>query len=191
MAEVLPHPPSGRDAREDAVIVVPEDILAVVHHYARVHGVDSNLILAIAQVESSMNPHAKGDYDREGRPHSFGLMQLHTEGAGFGHTPEELLDLDNNVNWGTAYLRGCIDAFPGDIYTAISAYNQGIGGARSRGWGLNAPYVRAVLRWRDAFRGERPEPIPPLPAPPGCWTATGVIGLGLGVTLWKLLEVLR
>ena len=131
-----------------------------------------------------------GDYDAEGVPHSFGLMQLYDKGAGFGHTSEELLDLSNNVTWGTSYLKGCVAAFPGDIYTAISAYNQGIGGARSRGWSFNAPYVQTVIRWMEAFSGEPLAPAPDAPKPPGCWTVSGA-GLcaimGLGAILWEVI----
>jgi len=126
---------------------IPADIKNAVEQASEYYGVDENLIYAIIQVESGFNPRAKGDYDKNGVPQSYGLMQLNLKGAGAGYTPAELLDINTNVNIGTRYLKACLDAFPGDIRTGISAYNQGIGGAKNWGWTRNRSYVEAVLSY--------------------------------------------
>ena len=125
----------------------PNQIENAINKYSALYGVDAALIRAIIQVESGGNPDAKGDYDSAGVPHSFGLMQLNDKGAGAGYRPEYLLDTDNNVRLGTNYLKACIDAFPGDLKSAVSAYNQGITGVRIRGWTFNRAYVERVLSY--------------------------------------------
>ena len=154
---------------------VPQNVLDALTRATARHGVELALALGLSVCESGLDPNAEGDYDAAGVPHSFGLMQLYDAGAGYGHTREELLNLDNNTDWGCAYLRSCIDAFPGDIYTGVSAYNQGIGGARERGWSLNAPYVRNVLFYRDQFRDQGFTSVPSTPTKPGCWSLGAVL----------------
>ena len=149
---------------------VPQNVLDALTGACQRHGVELALALGLSTVESGLDPNARGDYDAAGVPHSFGLMQLYDAGAGYGHTPEELLNLDNNTEWGCSYLRACLDAFPGDIFTGVSAYNQGIGGARSRGWEFNAPYVRRVLDFRDQYRDQGFASVPTTPTKPGCWS---------------------
>jgi len=129
--------------------------------YSAQYDVEAALIRAIIQQESSGNPNALGDYDSAGVPHSFGLMQLNDKGAGAGYSPAFLLVIENNVSIGTRYLKSCLDAFPGDLKTAISAYNQGIGGARERGWTHNRSYVESVLSYYGGEVPGIPEEIPP------------------------------
>jgi len=129
--------------------------------YSAQYDVEAALIRAIIQQESSGNPNAKGDYDADGVPHSFGLMQLYDKGAGAGYSPAFLLVIENNVSIGTRYLKSCLDAFPGDLKTAISAYNQGIAGARDRGWTHNRAYVESVLSYYGKPVEEIPEEKPP------------------------------
>ena len=86
-------------------------------------------------------------------PHSFGLMQLHVDGAGGGHTPSELVDINNNINWGCAYLSRCLEAFDQSYRHAISAYNQGIWGTQTRGPDFNKAYVDIVLQLTEELRG--------------------------------------
>lgn len=138
--------------------------------YSAQYDVDAALIRAIIMQESGGNPNAKGDYDSAGVPHSFGLMQLYDKGAGAGYSPAYLLDIDNNVRLGTGYLKSCLNAFPGDLKTAISAYNQGIGGARDRGWTYNRSYVESVL----SYYGKPVEEIPGEEAP-------GEVGAGVQI----------
>lgn len=133
---------------------VPANLASLFIEAGNIYGVDAALIAAISYVESKWNPNALGDFDSQGRPHSFGLMQLYDKGAGAGYTREQLLDPRTNVMLGTKYLKQCIDAFPGDIETAISAYNQGIANARRRGKQANYYYVQLVLKAWNNIKAE-------------------------------------
>ncbi len=109
--------------------------------------IDYYLITAIISAESSFNPLAIGD-----NGDSYGLMQLYLGGAGYGHLPSQLLEIDYNLEVGVAYLRQCIDAYPDELPRAVAAYNRGIDGAS---W-LDSPeadaYVDKVLDWAEYFR---------------------------------------
>lgn len=116
------------------------------------HGVPLELAEAHAMAESNYNPDALGDYEN-GVPMSFGAMQCYLKGACSGLTPEEAAKPEVNIHRCVSYIRSCLDAFPGDIRTAISAYNQGISGARARGWTFTKVYVERVLSYMGGFRG--------------------------------------
>ena len=118
---------------------------------ARVYDVPPSLILAVIEVESNFESFVLGDY-KDGVPHSWGLMQLHDAGgAGSFYPAGFLLDTNNNVMLGTRYLAACLKAFPDDLKTGVSAYNQGITGAKQRGWEFNKPYVDKVLEAQKKY----------------------------------------
>jgi soluble lytic murein transglycosylase-like protein len=167
------------------MIEVPGHILTELTWASGEHGVAMATVLAVAMAESGMDPNALGDYTAEGIPESFGLMQLHVRGAGYGYTREQLLDLHTNVDIGVRYLRACLDAFPGDLYTGLSAYNQGIGGAKERGWTFNRTAVERYIYWYERFLDEGYEGGPAPPPQPGCWTLGGTVGI-LSVATWLL-----
>jgi LysM repeat protein len=155
-------------------MTIPTAIRDAILTSAAKHAVDPNLVAGVISAESAFDEKALGDANGDGAPYSFGLMQLHIQGAGFGHRPRLLLNVPYNVDVGAAYLRRCLDAFGGDVDLAVSAYNQGIGGARSRGI-INPAYVAAVMQARDrvAASGElagapptSPPITPPTPTPP-------------------------
>jgi membrane-bound lytic murein transglycosylase C len=100
--------------------------------------VDASLILAIMQTESSFNPYAVSNSD------ALGLMQVvqHTAGVdvfrmkGKWGKPSRsyLLDPENNIDAGTAYLSLLQNTYLGGIqdpvsrrYAVITAYNGGAG----------------------------------------------------------------
>lgn len=109
--------------------------------------VDYYLITAIISAESSFDPTAIGDSG-----HSYGLMQLHDRGAGHGYPASELLQLDRNLEIGVAYLRQCINAYPGELPRAVLAYNRGIAGARNFGDPEEDTYVAKVLDLAKEYR---------------------------------------
>jgi len=129
-------------------------ILSAILLASRAFGVPGPLIAAIIVQESGWNIHALGDYDVDQRPHSFGLMQLHDKGAGSAYTQDQLLDPYLNIMAGTEYLKVCLDAFPNNKKLAISAYNQGVGGAAKRGYGHNEDYVNNVLSLEEKYTEE-------------------------------------
>ena len=109
---------------------------------AHLHLFSVYFLLAIFLVESTFRWDAKGDYgpgdpnrfpgdpfwypdDRGLYPHSFGLGQLHVDGAGSGHRPAELLDITNNIVWSGKYLSSCLAGFP--VYCHTGSINTSAG----------------------------------------------------------------
>lgn len=129
-------------------------ILQIIMLVSRTVDVPAPLIAAIIDAESSWNLLAVGDHNDKGEPESFGLMQLHIKGAGHGYSPDLLLNPAFNVHLGAVYLKHCLDTFPRNQKLAISAYNQGPGGAAKRGYGYNKSYVENVLSLRRKYEKE-------------------------------------
>lgn len=127
-------------------------VMAVVTLASQAYDVPRPLIAAVIQRESSFNLHAVGDHDEDGNAHSFGPMQLNDQGAGHGWPVDSLLNWQLNIMIGTNYLKHCLDAFPHNKKLAISAYNQGVGGAARRGYGHNEQYVNDVLQFEQEFQ---------------------------------------
>lgn len=115
-------------------------------------GVDVNLVYALIKVESDFDEEAVGDAGK-----SFGLGQLHVEGAGGGYKPSQLLDVNTNVRVMCQFLRWLVQECP-TLDDVASAYNQGLNGWRLRGKKLNQPYVNRAMMWYDAFAKEGVEP---------------------------------
>ena len=134
--------------------MIEKAILVAILLASRAFDVPAHLIAAVIDQESGFNVHALGDKDEEGQPHSYGLMQLNLEGAGYGYLPDQLLDSYFNIMVGTEYLRACMNAFPNNLRLAISAYNQGIGGASEKGWGANRTYVLNVLNLMSKYENQ-------------------------------------
>ena len=134
--------------------MIEKAILVAIMLASRAFDVPAHLIAAVIDQESGFNFHALGDKDKEGVPHSYGLMQLNLEGAGYGYDPDMLLNPVFNIMVGTEYLKACMNAFPNNIKLAISAYNQGQGGAARRGYEYNEPYVNNVLSLSEKYKKE-------------------------------------
>ncbi len=134
--------------------MIEKAILLAIMLASRAFDVPAHLIAAVIDQESGFNFHALGDKDKEGVPHSYGLMQLNLEGAGYGYDPDMLLNPVFNIMVGTEYLKACMNAFPNNLRLAISAYNQGIGGASEKGWGANRTYVLNVLSLMSRYEKE-------------------------------------
>lgn len=132
-------------------------ILQIIMLVSRTVDVPAPLICAIIDAESGWNIHALGDHDKEGHPHSFGLMQLNDEGAGYGYSQDLLLVPAFNIHLGTVYLKHCMEMHPRNIKLAISAYNQGPEGAAKRGYEFNRTYVTNVLNLQKKYEKELKE----------------------------------
>ena len=134
--------------------MIEKAILLTILLASRAFDVPAHLIAAVIDQESGFNVNSLGDRDTGHIPHSFGLMQVNDKGAGFGYTPDMLLNPVFNIMVGTEYLRACMNAFPNNLRLAISAYNQGIGGASEKGWGANRTYVLNVLNLMSKYEKE-------------------------------------
>ena len=126
-------------------------ILAIIRLASLAWDVPTDLIAAIIDVESSWNINAVGDHNDKGEPQAFGLMMLHIEGAGHGYPVDLLLNPAFNIFLGTKYIQYCMEMHPMNIKLAISAYNQGPGGAAKRGYDYNRTYVENVLNLRREY----------------------------------------
>lgn len=112
--------------------------------------VDPWLLLAMAITESHCRPNIRGGSGE------YGMMQV-MPGTGkwiagkLGYTnwtPEDLWDLDTNIQFAAYYLRISIREFGGDLNKGILAYNRGSRGAKD--WlqenpASNHRYVRKVM----------------------------------------------
>ena len=134
--------------------MIEKVILLAIMLASRAFDVPTHLIAAVIDQESGFNINALGDYDECQIPQSIGLMQLNLNGAGYGYTPDMLLNPVFNIMVGTEYLRACMNAFPNNLKLAISAYNQGQGGAAKRGYGYNETYVNNVLAVMSKYEKE-------------------------------------
>ena len=97
------------------------ELLALVDHHARHHGVPPALAHQIVMKESRYNPAA--------RNRSFlGLMQLRFEtarGVGYRGPASGLLDPDVNLRYGMAYLGNAYRVAGGDARRAMALYSKG------------------------------------------------------------------
>ena len=90
----------------------------LIKKYAKRHGVDEKLILAVLQKESGGNPIAVSPKG------AMGLMQIMPETAqSLG--VEDPFDLEQNVAAGVKYLKSCLNLFCQDVALALAAYNAG------------------------------------------------------------------
>lgn len=143
-----------------------------VERASRNFGVDPFLIEAVIQQESSGNAdafrHEPGFYLRylKGNPEyqgqhprrissSYGLMQIMYPTArelGFTGEPEDLFDIQLNINLGTKLLKKLLDKYKGDVEKALAAYNGGPGGV-----GKTQPlaYAKTVLMRYDFLKTSR------------------------------------
>ena len=137
---------------------------------AREHGIDPALVLATIRMESAFRPRARSPAG------ALGLMQIMpatgrqiARAVGLrGSGAPALLDPDENIRLGAAYLRQLLDRLHGHPALASAAYNAGPNRARrwlARGQGLEPDlwvelvpyretrkYVKRILEYRIVYR---------------------------------------
>lgn len=147
-----------------------------VFRYAGEFDLDPYLVIAVARVESSLNPTARSPQG------AVGLMQLMPETArwaaaelGVEYQPELLEDPAYNLRLGSWYLARLRRQFAGQLPLVLAAYNGGHGQVRqwlaSQAWdgslaGLDdipfpetRQFVRRVLRDYRLYRFFYPETV--------------------------------
>jgi len=91
---------------------------------ARMHQVPVDLLLAVASVESAMNPDARSNRN------AHGIMQIQWPGTAKHLGVKRVSELYNpclNIELGARYLRELLDHSDGDVERALAAYNYGPG----------------------------------------------------------------
>lgn len=116
----------------------PSDIRSLINRTAEKHGLSSDLLMAVATAESSLNPNAVSPMG------AMGLMQL------MPGTAEELgvsdpFDPAQNLDGGCRYLKGLLRRYQGDTRKALAAYNWGIGRIDRHGLGKLPSETRTFI----------------------------------------------
>ena len=130
----------------------PAGIGRLIDRIARKHGMDPDLVRAVARVESNYNPTAispKG---------ALGVMQLLPATAErFGVA--DAYDPAQNIEGGIRYLKFLRDQFPGNLSLVLAAYNAGESAVRKHG-GV-PPYRETrdyVHKIRQLYGRDLPDP---------------------------------
>ncbi|HHX55448.1 MAG TPA: lytic transglycosylase domain-containing protein [Clostridiales bacterium] len=93
---------------------------------SRTHGVPTNLLVAVAKVESNYNSNAVS------RSGASGVMQLMPATArGLGVT--DVFDARQNINGGAKYLASLYKKYDGDLELTLAGYNAGPGNVAKYG----------------------------------------------------------
>ena len=96
------------------------DLEALIESASRKHSVQSSLVKAVIDTESSFNPRAVSGAGAKG------LMQL-MDGTSRGLGVTNPFDPAQNINGGTQYLAGLLQKYNGNRGVALAAYNAGPG----------------------------------------------------------------
>ena len=114
------------------------------------YNVDPDLVRAVIKTESDFNTRARSNKG------AMGLMQLMPDTARL-HNVGDAYDPNENVEGGVRHLRMLLERYQGDLELSLAAYNAGAGAVeKHRGippYNETREYVRKVLRFYDAFRG--------------------------------------
>lgn len=95
-----------------------DDISKIIQFTAKKYGVDAKLAMAVAKVESNLQPDVVSSVG------AVGVMQLMPETAqGLG--VRNIKDPRENIDGGVRYLKELMTTFDGDIPKAVAAYNAG------------------------------------------------------------------
>lgn len=136
----------------------------LIRRLAPEYGIEPGLALAIARLESNLNPHAVSPKNAQG------LMQL-IPATSARFNVKKPFDAEQNLRGGLAYLRWLLAYFRGDVILASAAYNAGEG-AVNRHLGIppyaeTRSYVRRILesyrRVEHPYDPTLTEPSPELP----------------------------
>ena len=117
---------SCRGLGTDDLLARAERWRALATEAAERHGLDPELVLAVARVESCFDPGARSVAGAEG------LMQL-MEGTARELGVEDRRDPRASLDGGSRYLARMLARFDGDLTLALAAYNAGPGNVERHG----------------------------------------------------------
>lgn len=121
----------------------------VIAYAASVHGVDRNLVRAVARAESNFDHLAVSSKQAKG------VMQLMDETAADLGVSDSF-DPYQNIMGGTRYLRMLLDRYGGNVERALAAYNWGMGNLErnpGRLPGETRTYISRVMRFYNSAHG--------------------------------------
>lgn len=139
----------GRFRFSDSIVrYTPADLQYLVQRYARQHGLEENLVLAIIKAESNFDRYAVSKVGARG------LMQL-MPGTAAEMKVTDIFDPAQNIAGGTQYLRKLLKLFHEDLDLALAAYNAGPSTVKRYGgippFKETQAYVRNVKRLSERF----------------------------------------
>lgn len=129
-----------------------------VEKYATAYNLPPALVMAVISQESAFNPLAKR-YEAKYDCYSYGLMQIlyvTAKDLGYKGQPDELLDINNNLNYGCKYLAKQYKRYNQNITDTISSYNAGSVN-KTNGKYSNQDYVNKVLSYYLYFNAKYTE----------------------------------
>ncbi|MGL6039871.1 MAG: transglycosylase SLT domain-containing protein, partial [Deefgea sp.] len=95
-------------------------VAKIITQVASWHGVDPNLAMSIAKVESGLNAHAVSPKS------AMGVMQLIPDTAERFNV-KDVFNVSQNVKGGVRYLRWLLDRYQGNVALVAASYNAGEG----------------------------------------------------------------
>ena len=122
-----------------------QDFDRIVQEAGEKYGVESSLIRAVIQTESSGNPLAVS------RAGAQGLMQLMPKTAAELGVRDSF-DPAQNITGGTRYLRRLLDRYQGDRKLALAAYNWGMGNVENRLEAMPRETRNYILKVEDLYQ---------------------------------------
>ena len=128
------------------------EIADSIHHHAKQHDVDPDLVIAICRGESNFG---KDEVSPQG---AVGLMQLLPGWLKVYEDPCDLKEVDCNIRNGVRLFKSYIDHYNGDVQKALLVYNRGtnpVDIALSRGYDPGNGYVESILGFYDKLKGLR------------------------------------
>ncbi|MBI4422629.1 MAG: transglycosylase SLT domain-containing protein, partial [Elusimicrobia bacterium] len=163
-----PAPPRGTKLPAGNAPALPADHIPYIVQASQAAGIDPALLAAVTARESSfgerayraepqLNPvswrEAPGKPAESYFDGSIGPTQvLRSNFKAFGiDNDREAYALSNNYRISARIIRSNVDAFPGDLWKGVAAYNVGQYGAR-QGRVPAGGYTDAILAWRAEYR---------------------------------------
>jgi soluble lytic murein transglycosylase-like protein len=135
--------PKGAAAEKIPAGSPPPHIEKLINQISVQHGVDPDLVKAVAKVESNYNPFAVSYKGAQG------LMQL-IPGTAKRFGVKNVYDPKQNIEGGVKYLKFLSDMFPDNLVSILAAYNAGENAVLKHG-GIppiaeTQSYVRKITR---------------------------------------------